>query len=506
MEKMFNETIDSKEFLKRLDDIYNTFIQNDIFLPSLLNSTKNANSYFNQAIWKNVFISALNIIENINMDNVNSFSIDISLKNIIESLTIIEMSNKQGLSDIQKKIFKNSYVLLYSNSKYLPLLKKINISNSTKNKNDLYENLNEIFHCSLDKIEGKLNAPFIYLKKYYNENIKLDKIIDKYSVIGKNSSNFYSLFSYYSKPIYEINSVINSKNMEFRINTCKDILNLLYLILNENDILITSDGNSFKKFFLTSTVYDGYITEINDIADVLNRISIKVSRYNVDSDTYLLATLKQLSCLIKSMTINYALEHVENVIITYKLVMEIVVTYFNINNCDYNDIEYVKKCFSLSRKCQLDEIYKKFSNKGFITDDNAIAEIYNKHYKSKYKVANLSQFIENIKKKDLYFLSKDNNDIDTYIDKTLKITFNDERYDYGIMIYYLAKDMEHLSGYNFNKFNDLLKFAARKAMYFAYYYIEVFISCIESDFNFETRYLNLLEEKNIFEKYINKYN
>lgn len=268
---------------------------------------------------------------------------------------------------------------------------------------NLYSTGNDINAKNIIEILALLNFCQNDNSKLIKEYDKIKKLslLEKEKYISKlikllqnNYLTYYKLFSLYSHSktsfIIEISKI--------RQECLSQIFNQIYFLLIKSNFNYNLEVANLKSSVIKhfSSKNETIKLECESIISLSNLI------YSYYQDNYLFLFLNQLSYLLKDIKINQEFNFTYQALNKFYIFIESMVIYNQLASLDLINCKYSKLAYFISTNLQIADIFIDFNSQPY--PDNEIKELYNEHFKVKYKVT-YKEFKANLKNNLIYFLT-----------------------------------------------------------------------------------------------------
>ena len=177
------------------------------------------------------------------------------------------------------------------------------------------------------------------------------------------------------------------------------------------------------------------------------------------------------------MMISSSLGYKEHVITLFKPFIEQYSVFFTIESINnLNDFNYTKQAFWYSSRIQLDVLFQKLGCNDTIVSEEEMKKLYYEFFKEKYNLDDYEKFYLNMRRNSLYCLTNGRKSYNKYVKGLIQSVFKNKNIGKDVMILYkIAKDMDHASGYNFNATEGILDSFSHKSILYSLELLRYFI-------------------------------
>lgn len=518
---------DKFEFLQYL---YKVLKKHDTEILKHFNDiTISDNDYFFYGINSDIISNSLNIITNYLSGNIESCGVDASCRTIIEAMVILLMDAKGKISDKQKTIYRYLYAYVDVNN-FHSVLTDIDkedkrIIRILTDKDKAQKAMLEHFNCTLKELEDRnigIDDPCFYLKSNLKEDIRFSKLLKIYPIQKAKTIKMYEFFSMFIHPRCEMNPKIEEALMSVRNIYVDDVIGFVFDYLKDCKLLITKDEEKeltdFNHDFFYNPLLSNNVHNVKDMEYMFHCLMDNLCKLKDGIDWFTRHFLEKCKYLLIDMMISESLGYKEHVIVSFKsFVEQYSVLYAVCLIDDINEFNYVKQAFWFSSRIQIDAHFQELGMKDATVPEEEIKKIYDEFFKKKYKIKNYTNFYWNLRRNSLYFLGKEKKSYNRYVRSLIESVFINESENKDVMILYrVANDMSHASGYNFNSSEGIADSYVHKTMYYTWKLLKHFVinasetlkkhneSC-DIDFIIKALDLFILVENNAIKEVYKKY-
>ena len=494
--------MDETKFIK-LNHLYGVLKQLDVDILKKFNHPEITDEdYFLYGIQNDVTANALNILVNYLTGNIESLGVDNSCRMILEALTILAMNSKGDITAIQKTIYRYSYTYVDLDNFRLLITEarlqeeQFNVVKADRTQCANY--IKEHFRCrdkDISKYKNVFNDPCFYLKKDLTDKIKFAKLIEKYFPKDLDKSQLYEFFSIMVHPRCEIDPEVEAAIMEMRQCFVDKVLDLVTDFLVKNNFLSLPETNSdFNCDFFMNPLLINNVNNIKQMEYTFNLSIIKICKCSDGCDWVTRFFLDKIKYLVLDMLTSLSLGYTEHVIASFVPFLELYSIYYTISTHeDLDEFKYLKKGYWILSRLQINEHLKKYH---LITNDydckDELQALYDAYYASRYKVNSFDEFYDKCQHDGLYFLDHSGKSFNQFVNETLKgVTLDESQSKEFYVLYKIARDMAHASGYNFNATADLIRVTSHKVIYATFYLILQLLLNISATFEEHNKIVDL---------------
>ena len=481
---MEQEKFSSLQYLYKVLKKYDVEILKHFCDTSILD-----NEYFYYGINSDIISNALNILTNYLSGNIESAGVDISCRIIIEAIVILLMDKTGKISDKQKTIYRylyayvdfdNFHSVLTDSDKEDERIKKI-LTDKGKAEKAILEH----FNCTskdLKNIKINIDDPCFYLKSSLNEDIRFSKLLEVYQINDEKTIKMYEFFSMFIHPRCEINPKIEETIMSVRNIYIDSVLKLVYDYLKTCKLLISNDEekklNDFNQDFFYNHLLSNNVKNVKSVELMFHLLMDNFCKLNNGIDWFTWYFLEKSKYLLLDMMTSESLGYNEHVIAAFKSFVEQYSIFYAIESIEnLNDFNYLKQAFCCASRIQIDVHFQELGCKKQFVSKDEIKKLYDEYFKDKYHLNNYTDFYLNFKRNSLYFLENKKKSYNKYVRTLIESVFVDINESKDVMILYrIAKDMGHASGYNFNASEGIVDSYCHKSMLYTWKLLKYFIT------------------------------
>lgn len=478
-----------KERLEFLQFLYKTLKKHDAeILKYFCDASVSDNDYFFYGINSDIISNSLNILTNYLSGNIESAGVDASCRTIIEAMVILQMDAKGKITDNQKTIYRYlySYVDIDNFYSVLPITNRDNelIKKLLSDKNKARQAMLEHFNCSRIDLKDrkiKIDDPCFYLKSHLYENIKFSKLLGIYPICNEKTIEMYELFSMFVHPRCEMNPEIDEAILIIRNIYVDYILDFVCDYIKHCKLLIDKKEKekitSFEQDFFYNPLLSNNVKSIKSVEFVFDILMEKLCMLKNGTDWFTWYFLKKSKHILIDMMISSSLGYKEHVITLFKPFIEQYSVFFTIESINnLNDFNFTKQAFWYSSRIQLDVLFQKLGCNDTIVLEEEMKKLYYEFFKEKYNLDDYEKFYLNMRRNSLYCLTNGRKSYNKYVKGLIQSVFKNKNIGKDVMILYkIAKDMDHASGYNFNATEGILDSFSHKSILYSLELLRYFI-------------------------------
>lgn len=476
-----------KEKFEFLQYLYKTLKKHDAeILKHFCDSTISDEDYFFYGINSDIISNTLNILTNYLSGNIESAGVDASCRTIIEAMVILNMDAKEKITEKQKKIYRYHYAYVDFDNFHAVLTVEDKESERMKrvleDKEKAQQAILEHFGCSLKDLKKRnidIDDPCFYLKSNLHEDIRFAKLLQLYPIRNNETIKMYDFFSMFIHPRCEMNPQIEEAIMSVRNLYIDGVLNIVYDYLKECELLIGKEDDilDFNKDFFYNPLLANNVYNVKYVEYLFHIIKDKICKLRDGIDWFTWHFLEKSKYLVIDMMISESLGYKEHVISSFKPFVEQYSVFYAIGLInDLNEFNYVKNAFWCSSRIQIDSHFEGLGWKDRTVPEEEIRKLYNDYFKGKYGLNDYDKFYWELRRNSLYFLEKGKKSYNKYVRLMIESVFTNEDESKDVMILYrLAKDMSHASGYSFNASEGIIDTYFHKSMLYVWKLLYHFI-------------------------------
>ena len=517
-----------------IEDIYKALKYHDLeILKHFNDDSLTDQQYLFYAINNDIISNALFIVVNMKIGNLQTLGIDNCCRTIIEAFAVLKMIAVGDISDEQARIFRYHYAIVdFANMRKLvneDVKQTDDFQYVDRDRQRAYEALMSFHNCTIGdlKKDPDLDDSNFYLKKHLGERINFATLLEKYPVFDVNEIKIYDFFSIYAHPRFEKDSKIEEAYSNLRTAYIKRVMDYIVSFLkNEKLFVFDKEVTDFEHDFFKNPILKNNVLNIKDMNRIFDSIEKKICFFDEGYDSFTLFFLEKMRSLIADMEVSITLGYREHIISIFKSAIEYIALYSTINECcSLEDFKKIKLAYCYSSRLQIDNLMlpKDFLEEAGLPSsliDDTVLELrplFDSYYKEKYELDNFEYFLDKIRNRARYFLSKDNGSYNSFVNKLLDDLYSDKRESEFIkMIYKISKDMNHGGGYSFNSSPGLIDSQCRHVQNTIYRYMYKMLAFFwltlkeygkEVDLTIELKYFEVLSsiEQNEIDKINNEY-
>lgn len=247
-------------------------------------------------------------------------------------------------------------------------------------------------------------------------------------------------------------------------------------------MLISNDEekklNDFNQDFFYNPLLSNNVHNVKSVELIFHFLMDNFCKLNDGIDWFTWYFLEKSKYLLLDMMTSESLGYNEHVIAAFKSFVEQYSIFYAIESIeDLNDFNYIKQAFCCSSRIQIDVHFQELGCKNEIVSKDEIKKLYDEYFKDKYHLNNYTDFYLNFKKNSLYFLENKKKSYNKYVRTLIESVFVDINESKDVMILYrIAKDMGHASGYNFNASEGIVDSYCHKSMLYTWKLLKYFIT------------------------------
>ena len=419
-----------------IDDVYKALKYHDLeILKHFNDDSLTDQQYLFYAINNDIISNALFVVANMQIGNLESLGIDNCCRTIIEAFVVLKMIAEGDISDEQAKIFRYHYAVVdFANMRKFvndDVKQTDDFQYVDRDRQKAYEALMSFHNCTVAELkkDPDFDDSNFYLKKRLGDKINFSSLLERYPVFDVNEIKMYDFFSIFAHPRFEKDSKIEEAYSNIRAAYIKRVIDYIVSFLKNAKLFVfDKEVTDFKQDFLSNPILKNNVLNIKDMNRIFDSIETKICFFDEGYDSFTLFFLEKMRSLIADMEVSISLGYREHIISIFKSAIEYIAIYSTINECcSEEDFKKIKLAYCYSSRLQIDNlalhesVLKEAGLPDSLIEDTVseLEKLFGDYYKEKYELKSFEFFLDKIRHRARYFLSKENSSYNSFVTKLL---------------------------------------------------------------------------------------